>query len=278
MNCSTCGNPSKYTCPACRLRSCSAECVKQHKQKTNCSGQIDPTSFLSKDQLLTATGLDRDYNFLQKISREISVHKDDAHKTRVFKPRDQFRAGVRVRAMGRGMSRVSKNKSRWNNDEKSFEWTVEFITRNGERQYRQVLDKSLVNELYKHVDEDSSKHVCLRDFSGERKPLNQELSLKDALKGLMVLEFPTIEFVEKEEKDTSGSDSSDNDSSDSDSSDSSERDESDESANDNSNETGNDKNDENNATEDQNPLSTTMDEQPQESVKEPSQIANATLL
>lgn len=216
MQCATCGQASRYVCPVCATRSCSAACVAAHKRQTRCTGTHDPTTFVPKQQLLTAAGIDRDYNFLQRISRDIAVHRSDAGRTRVSKPRDTFRAGVRVRAMGRGMSRVAKNRSRWNAERKSFEWTVEFVL-GRERRLAQVLDSTPVGQLAEAAGASGAHRAYLRDVNGSRQLLDTNLSLKDALKGRMVLEFPTIELaVEASDSDSdSDSDSESSDGSDS---------------------------------------------------------------
>ena len=217
MECHTCGNRGKYVCPARSARSCSLECVKKHKENTNSTGQVDPTEFVPKQKLFTPTGLDRDYNFLQTISRQITVHKQDTSQ-KVYKPRDQWRAGVRVRAMGPGMSRVTKNKSKWNNQAKVFEWTTEFKLglEGKDSKYLQVPDSTKVSALPALAEIRDDMDVFVRDPFGNRTKLDATLSFKDALKGKMVLEFPTIEFQEKIESssssDTTSSSDSDSDS------------------------------------------------------------------
>lgn len=263
MECHTCGNRGKYVCPACSARSCSLECVKKHKENTKCTGQVDPTEFVPKQKLFTPTGLDRDYNFLQTISRQITVHKQDTSQ-KVYKPRDQWRAGVRVRAMGPGMSRVTKNKSKWNNQAKVFEWTTEFKLglEGKDSKYLQVPDSTKVSALPALAEISDDMDVFVRDPFGNRTKLDATLSFKDALKGKMVLEFPTIEFQEKIESSsssdsTSSSDSdSDSDSeSDTDTGNGDEKDKAQGSAND-----GNNNNNNNNNNSDDNRNSNTNDQ------------------
>lgn len=59
----------KYTCPACRVATCSLACAQRHKAWADCSGRRDPAAFLPLRQLKTAAGVDHDFNFLSAIER-----------------------------------------------------------------------------------------------------------------------------------------------------------------------------------------------------------------
>jgi len=184
--------------------------VKKHKASTGCSGTVDPTAFLAKPDLLTATALDRDYNFLQKIGRDIHLDKSDARQARVTKPRDQWRAGARVHSVGLGMSRRKRNRSKWNNAESQFEWTIEVIG-TPSSQYVQLGDKTSVAALPTMFGRPATDRVLLRTAFGQRIELDKEKTFQDAIRGKDVLEFPSIEFVTKSDSDSDSS-SSDSDS------------------------------------------------------------------
>ncbi|CAH2351477.1 box C/D snoRNA protein 1 [[Candida] railenensis] len=79
MSCSVCSiNPIKYTCPACGVKTCSFPCVQKHKQDSKCTGTVDQTKFLGKKELSsTDNHINRDYNFLMNIGRNIDLGKDD---------------------------------------------------------------------------------------------------------------------------------------------------------------------------------------------------------
>ncbi|CAK7901731.1 hypothetical protein CAAN3_05S07272 [[Candida] anglica] len=95
MQCSICQtNPSKYTCPACEVKTCSLNCIRQHKKDANCTGTVDQTKFLAKKTLSSDDAhINRDYNFLLQVGRKIHVGKDDvkSNARNVFKR--QFRNG-----------------------------------------------------------------------------------------------------------------------------------------------------------------------------------------
>ncbi|RDA82505.1 hypothetical protein CP532_3182 [Ophiocordyceps camponoti-leonardi (nom. inval.)] len=66
--CSVChAAPPKYTCPGCQRRSCSLECVKDHKARSSCDGKRDETAYVPPSKLRTVNGLNHDYNFLQRL-------------------------------------------------------------------------------------------------------------------------------------------------------------------------------------------------------------------
>ena len=46
-----CSQKPRYRCPACNMRTCSMECVKQHKIEENCSGKRDPTKKVDKKEM-----------------------------------------------------------------------------------------------------------------------------------------------------------------------------------------------------------------------------------
>jgi hypothetical protein len=59
---------SKYTCPGCDMKSCSAKCVTEHKQVTGCSGKRDRAAAVSAKEY-GQQHLEQDYSFLEEISR-----------------------------------------------------------------------------------------------------------------------------------------------------------------------------------------------------------------
>jgi len=65
-----CSQKPRYKCPACLMRTCSLECVKQHKIEMNCSGKRDATEKVQKknmgDRMLLS-----DYRFLEDANRKI---------------------------------------------------------------------------------------------------------------------------------------------------------------------------------------------------------------
>lgn len=65
-----CSQKPRYKCPACGMRTCSLECVKQHKIETNCSGKRDATEKVQK-KMMGDRMLLSDYRFLEDANRKI---------------------------------------------------------------------------------------------------------------------------------------------------------------------------------------------------------------
>lgn len=166
-NCSICNlNPVKYTCPACGTKTCSFPCVKKHKEEKNCSGAVDLTKFLPRSELASSdVQVNRDYNFLMKVGRHITLGKDDikANAKNVFKrqfhnnnnnnpnkrvkpnevvdPRKYLvdkcfpnspptmtrRNNTLVIQLPLGMSRALSNKTGFDKKIGSYIWTVEWV-------------------------------------------------------------------------------------------------------------------------------------------------------
>lgn len=95
LACSICHlNEHKYTCPACGVKTCSINCVRRHKRQTECSGLVDQSKFVPKKILSQdETHINRDYNFLMNVGRQIHVGKGDikSNAKNVFKR--QFSGG-----------------------------------------------------------------------------------------------------------------------------------------------------------------------------------------
>ena len=64
--CIFCDNRGIYRCPCCLRLTCSLKCCQEHKNKYNCTGKRDRTSFVSlKDY--SDNSLRRDYHFLEDV-------------------------------------------------------------------------------------------------------------------------------------------------------------------------------------------------------------------
>ena len=68
--CSSCAEPSKYTCPGCAARSCSLVCVRAHKEASGCTGQRATSTYRAMSNFDEQTLL-RDYQFLENGTRTL---------------------------------------------------------------------------------------------------------------------------------------------------------------------------------------------------------------
>lgn len=166
--CSIClENPVKYTCPACKVQTCSATCVKRHKLRSECSGLPDPSKFIpNKDLEANSSLVNRDYNYLLGLERKITLAKRDIKEgaksvfkrnansgrpnkrprlgelapdeedkrlsivEKIFPHRPTYsnrRQNTLVIQLPAGMSRASQNKSGYDKKSGSYTWTVDWI-------------------------------------------------------------------------------------------------------------------------------------------------------
>jgi len=68
--CDSCDNEDgRYCCPSCDRRSCSVNCVKQHKLQYGCTGKRARTDFVPIEKFDDSL-IVRDYRFLEEVGRE----------------------------------------------------------------------------------------------------------------------------------------------------------------------------------------------------------------
>lgn len=190
--CAIChSNKFIYTCPACHVKTCSLECIKRHKKQTECTGTVDQSRFIPKKHLAeTPVHINRDYNFLMKMGRDIQVGKTDIksnaknvfkrgnnsayNRNKRFKPDSNSdprlelvnqcfpastnisikRMNTMVVMLPEGMSRSSNNKTGYDKKLQTFTWTVQWV----------------------FTDQDG---LVIKDFLSYR--INENSTLKDAV-------------------------------------------------------------------------------------------------
>jgi len=124
---------SKYTCPCCSMRTCSLDCVLDHKQKTGCSGQRDKASFVPRTELNNIHLLN-DYRLLEEAARIADNARRDKKSNKPWVEHwvGQFRrhvhkAGITWHCMEWGMKRHKENRSRFNRSKQMIQWTVKLV-------------------------------------------------------------------------------------------------------------------------------------------------------
>ncbi|KAI7308534.1 hypothetical protein KC315_g13315 [Hortaea werneckii] len=149
--CSTCYTEQpKYRCPRCQTQTCSLPCYKKHQQRASCNGKRDPAAYQKKSQLATASGLDRDYNYLKGVERQIDVAGQEAEdrgigaKNATSKnvlrgwradsalQRYLVQNNINIEHAPKGMSRQRNNQTRPTKSNRIV-WTVEWLTTDGQR-------------------------------------------------------------------------------------------------------------------------------------------------
>ncbi|KAJ8906508.1 hypothetical protein NDN08_003001 [Rhodosorus marinus] len=114
---------SLYRCPRCSLRTCSAVCVRRHKDDSGCSGERDRTAFINRSEY-DETDLMSDYNLLEELNRGVDSSAREEKSSGAFgKPSrrsKQLRAklkrqahtnGVHLLFLPHGFSRSARNTS-----------------------------------------------------------------------------------------------------------------------------------------------------------------------
>jgi hypothetical protein len=157
--------PPKYTCPRDAVRTCSLACSQSHKRRAACTGIRDPAAYIPKSTLQTSSGIDRDYNFLSGLERNIDrADKEtsergvalDGKGKAVFQKRwhDNGALGRYLRDNGIvvhkapiGMARQKANQTRFIAKSKRTVWSVEWVV-GGDKRIAEV-DESRTLELRK---------------------------------------------------------------------------------------------------------------------------------
>ncbi|KAI6817017.1 hypothetical protein KC332_g3828 [Hortaea werneckii] len=149
--CSTCYTEQpKYRCPRCQTQTCSLPCYKKHQQRASCNGKRDPAAYQKKSQLATASGLDRDYNYLKGVERQIDVAGQEAEDRGIGAKnassknvlrgwradsalqRYLVQNNINIEHAPKGMSRQKNNQTRPTKSNRIV-WTVEWLTADGQR-------------------------------------------------------------------------------------------------------------------------------------------------
>ena len=135
-SCVVCSEPAKYTCPGCFRRSCSLQCVKDHKLKFSCSGERNMGEVIPlKD--FSSTTLSRDLHFIEDCHRVVQncqKHFDHFWKYhyRALPPplhalrEAAKRRGVICQIVSEGLSKRDRNTSRYDKKSDTMIWRCEF--------------------------------------------------------------------------------------------------------------------------------------------------------
>lgn len=138
--CSSCAEPSKYTCPGCAARSCSLLCVRAHKEASGCTGQRATSTYRAMSNFDEQTLL-RDYRFLENGTRTLDSADRRLQKAAPNEPqaqatqsparrellREARRRGVLLELLPQGMQRQRENTSRHARREHTLRWRVEVV-------------------------------------------------------------------------------------------------------------------------------------------------------
>lgn len=224
--CAIChSNPFKYTCPACAVKTCSVDCIRRHKKQTECTGTVDQSRFIAKKDLSeTPVHINRDYNFLIKMGRDIQVGKTDiknsaknvfkrpnnsnASRRKKFKPDTAIdprleminqifqntthaikRMNTLVILLPEGMSRSSNNKTGYDKKLQTFTWSVQWIFTDEEGQVLKDFLSYRINEALT-----IKEAVPMSVLTGVRETVQQD-DLKFYLQNIVRLDGHTQTYI-----------------------------------------------------------------------------------
>lgn len=216
MLCSVCKTEaSKYTCPACRHRTCSLQCSSSHK-KDVCTARPDllahiresrggstakPPARLNEDELYL------DYRFLQHVASQVQRSPEQDEKGLLKRPSSllnkrqkdllrcvrQKHADTRLHFLPSVFSKAKANKSRAHAKTRNVYWTVGIVQEDGRETVKHdVLDGTPLHEIIGGDDP-----VCILDEQpGKRTarwiPVHPSDTLAQALAGVSIVEYPVL--------------------------------------------------------------------------------------
>ena len=91
QTCSLCPRTSKYRCPKCEVRSCSLQCVRDHKTATACDGKRDKTKFKPLGNMKDMDVVS-DFRLLEDITRGLDKCRRDKIKRSTRQGTEMMRA------------------------------------------------------------------------------------------------------------------------------------------------------------------------------------------
>lgn len=221
-------NPPKYRCPRCALQTCSLPCTKRHKLWSDCSGIRDPTAYKSRAQLATPAGIDHDYNFISAIERSIErserviveekclLDRKELRPTEMDERRRRRRGfrgplqgqdfnqplgramqsiGVIVDRAPKGMARNVGNTTNWSKHEKCINWTIEWITDDGNKSLGKGLDKHSIGRIYgRFLDEEERNRMTAEEKRSSKKRRAEDVKEEKARKRTKLMEGGNLSF------------------------------------------------------------------------------------
>ncbi|CAG5116618.1 unnamed protein product [Candidula unifasciata] len=179
-------SPSKYTCPGCRIRTCSAQCVKEHKAKLNCTGERDKTAFVDL-QDYSDMHLLNDYRFLEDAERRLYSNKTAPENRRRAAPsaslhlnkRSKFlitaalKRGVKLKMVSPALTKNKINTSFYTISSDTIAWHIEwhFVATNTVINDEKIPETTrLVEAARKHTNFVQYPHLrkSLEDYKKDR--------------------------------------------------------------------------------------------------------------
>ncbi|XP_065665946.1 box C/D snoRNA protein 1 isoform X3 [Hydra vulgaris] len=193
---------SKYTCPACKMKTCCLFCSKKHKNIKNCSGEREKVKYVARSDF-NDMHLLNDLRFLEDVKRLVdNAHRDSKSKPnrRISKKLHLLQKAVKNRdcklfRMAKGMQRWKENKTFYNVKEDALHWTIKFV-------FEEIYETVIVRFFeYTNCQLDKKillffKHELEQGQDNKRfTEVNIDSTVKESLKNMSILEYPEYKVV-----------------------------------------------------------------------------------
>ncbi|XP_043941957.1 box C/D snoRNA protein 1 isoform X2 [Protopterus annectens] len=229
--CDVCGKEeAKYRCPKCLKYSCSLPCVKKHKMKTNCTGVRDKTAFVSLEDF-NEIHLLSDYRFLEDMDRltdnicRKTLKLPQTSNFYLFSMKEKARKRkIDLVFLPGGFSKRKENTTCFSRKSQMFFWHLKLSFPQADAEYSEERvpdDKTLAEILKQYIDPIESDPVLRQRLQAyvQCKPeevsifmkaenrrcnslryhkLDISKSLLENFKNKIIIEYPTLYFVQKD--------------------------------------------------------------------------------
>jgi hypothetical protein len=214
-----------YQCPGCLVRTCSLYCCRGHKNRTGCSGKRQRSTFVPVSRMTDST-MRSDYFFLEEVleqiprngkrarTQELSSSQTKDKKSRRLVQQAE-RRGITLQIMPPMMIRHKSNSSWYSGPRDTITWKVEVVVHpskattsfNLSENEENIMDHILRNCEKKDIEISPDGYLLfiMRLPAPSKNPRYIEIgpsdSLKTVLRGMTIVEHPTIYCVPNDIRD-----------------------------------------------------------------------------
>lgn len=207
-----------YQCPGCMIRTCSLACVQGHKKRTECSGKRNRGEFVPMNRMTDGT-MRSDYFFLEEVLEQIprsgkrakTLEGSSQNKSKKFRRllQQAEKRGTSLQLMPSMMVRHKTNTSWYCAPKDTITWKVEVVVHPSKATTSFNLsehEEDLMGKVSSHCTKEKitiptgeNSLFLMKLPRTEAGPRYAELdpmaSLKTALRGMSLIEHPTIHLV-----------------------------------------------------------------------------------
>eukprot|EP00960_Hanusia_phi_P004731 137613-Hanusia_phi.AAC.1 len=188
---------AKYTCPACFKKTCSLECVREHKRQFSCSGKRDVAEYKNLSEFRDAD-LQSDFHFLMDTERIADNAHREGYKEKLYVKnktpqhlqqiaRYARRQGVNMVIMPISFKRRKENTSCFCHDRKLMLWKLELVFH---------LDEPLTVSEDRVPDSTSLREILSKYFNNSS---TQEASVRCKLQSFQSMDLNDLSLLLKVE-------------------------------------------------------------------------------